>query len=743
MGTLPGRALILGVAIKALAFTLTLLPQFQSLGVAHDVIDTLGDVALLGGGTVILYRLYRVAQARLLWRVRRKLILSYVFIGVIPALLIITFFLLSGLLMFYNISSYLMQTRLRSLMEEGRFLAQAAALELEGAGTPDLFRITLNRRQALAAIRYPGVSSAIVPVRAGCLAGGTPRPVASLTSGPWAHLPAPQSVPEWMPCAGFAGLLAYTDPADRSAPELPRRTHLVVRAVARPDEPATPYAVVVDIPIGPELTGRLRDDSGIAIGEVTPVSPTGSSVIPLEPPEDFGARRAGVGIYEPSGGVFTTPDASGGDSGGVLRRPLQWVSLLDYTDWSSGRPGAVMVAIRMSVGDIYERISSTPVQSIGNISFGQLLLIGLALVGGSFLVIQSVAFVMGLALARSITGSVHGLFAGTERVGRGDFTHKIAIQSRDQLGELARSFNSMTASIEDLLQQKAEKERMEQELRIARQIQMSLLPHGPLRMAGLTLSAHCEPAREVGGDYYDYFLLDSGRLGILIADVAGKGTSAALYMAELKGLMLSLSQLYRSPRELLIAANGFIAPHLDERSFITMTYAVVDLQASTLTYARAGHCPLIYLPGALSPSPGRVQVLTPDGMVLGLKLDLGERFTEILEEVTLPLASGDLFVLFTDGLTEAMNPDDDCFGESRLCAIVEDHGDAAPDVMRERILREIAAFTAPAGPHDDLTMLILKIEGGPDPSTGSGSSRASSRDEGPPLRPVDVVEAGL
>src|SRR6185312_12590600 len=119
--------------------------------------------------------------------------------------------------------------------------------------------------------------------------------------------------------------------------------------------------------------------------------------------------------------------------------------------------------------------------------------------------------------------------------------------------------------VEELLQQKAEKERLEQELRIARQIQMSLLPQGPLRLDGLSVTAHCEPAREVGGDYYDYFPLvpsersESTGLGIIIADVAGKGTSAALYMAELKGLMLSLSRIHTSPRALMIAANSIIA----------------------------------------------------------------------------------------------------------------------------------------------------------------------------------------
>ncbi len=125
---------------------------------------------------------------------------------------------------------------------------------------------------------------------------------------------------------------------------------------------------------------------------------------------------------------------------------------------------------------------------------------------------------------------------------------------------------------------------------------MSLLPRGAMRMEGLNITALCVPAREVGGDYYDFFPLDDKRLGVLIADVAGKGTSAALYMAELKGLMLSLSKIHHSPRDLLIQVNSILSHNLDSRSFITMTYVVIDVGARTLTYARAGHTPMLQLP---------------------------------------------------------------------------------------------------------------------------------------------------
>ena len=227
-------------------------------------------------------------------------------------------------------------------------------------------------------------------------------------------------------------------------------------------------------------------------------------------------------------------------------------------------------------------------------------------------------------------------------------------------------------------------------------------------MRGLVVDGYCRPAREVGGDYYDLFPLDEHRLGLLIADVAGKGTSAALYMAELKGVALSLSRQYRSPRELLIEANRTLAPHLDPRSFITITYALVDLQARTLTYARAGHCPLIYLPG---PGTGTgVQVLAPEGMVLGLKLDNGEMFSRLLEEATLPLGPGDLFVLFTDGLTEAMNPAGDCFGDERLSTLVQCHGRLPMEELRDRILAAVEEFVGSADQHDDMTMLCVRVE---------------------------------
>jgi len=661
-----------------------------------------------------------------LWRVRRKLTLSYIFIGFVPVLLIVVFFLLCGLLLFFNVSSYLVQSRVEALVDETRFLAEASAIELARTSDDATFDEVLTRRQEAASARYHGASMVVVPTTRMCgPANATPGRTVNrpLDSGAWAHLDPPTMLPIWVTCEGFAGLLAYQAPplgaaAIRESPLW--RTHLVVRAVAFPAEAVPRYAVIIDVPVTAATGLQIENDTGIELGDISTLGMTATDVKPV----------MGRAIEEDATDAAT-------------REALTWMTFLDYTDWLTGRSGNVVIAIGLNVTEIYQRISATPLTQIGNYSVGQLLLILLAVVGGLFLAIQSVAFVMGLKLARSITGAVHELATGTEHVRRGDFTHRISVSSHDQLGDLADSFNSMTASVEDLLQQKAEKERLEQELRIARQIQMSLLPQGPLRLEGLSVTAHCEPAREVGGDYYDYLPLGDKRVGIIVADVAGKGTSAALYMAELKGLMLSLSQLHTSPRELLISANRIIAQHLDARSFITMTYAVVDMCTRTLTYARAGHCPLIYLQGEGERGKGeevrggreevrvqaggnrsiqggvvttqvaasrRAQIQAPDGLVLGLKIDNGERFETLLEEVTQPLGVGDVVLLFTDGVTEAMNEAGEPFGEERLAALVEEHGDLPFEELRERILREVHAFVGSASLHDDLTLVLLKVD---------------------------------
>jgi serine phosphatase RsbU (regulator of sigma subunit) len=628
----------------------------------------------------------------MLWRVRRKLTLSYIFIGFVPALLIITFFLLIGLLLINNVSAYLVSSGLRDLQQEALLRAERTVVHLEVVSGDAAMRAVVGQQQALAGERDPGASYVVVPAPNRCGAAGKAVTAirAPIAAGPWAHQSAPHVIPAWVGCDGSSLLMFYTDESRREGTQAPGR--LVARAIAWPAS-AESYAVVVDLPLTAPVAERLRESTGVDILEVGISSEPGNG--PTDSTPAFGGATAAADSSATPG------------SPGLFRRQFEWFAFVGATRWEDGGQQSTRLPIRVSAADVYERIA--PSEAGTGFGSSQTLLLIVAIVGGMFLIIQLVAFGMGLALARSITGSVHELFAGTERVRRGDFSGRVAVQSRDQLGELADSFNSMTASIEDLLQQKAEKERMEQELRIARNIQMSLLPQGPLTLPGVSVTAHCEPAREVGGDYYDFLAIDEHTIGVLIADVSGKGTSAALYMAELKGVVLSLSQRHTSPRELLIEADRIISRHLDSRSFITVSYLVIDLRAATLHYARAGHCPLIYVPGPYAEA--RVpHLLAPDGMVLGLQLDEGRTFSRLLEEVRLPLGRGDVFMLYTDGLSEAMNAAGECFGDTRLADVVGLHADLPSDELRERILRDIGLFAGDAPQHDDMTMVLLRME---------------------------------
>jgi sigma-B regulation protein RsbU (phosphoserine phosphatase) len=712
LNTLPGRIIVGGAAAKLVAFAVGLFGAAPSW---LRAIDTLGSIAIAVGGAYFLVRGLTVSSRRLLWRVRRKLIISYIFIGFIPSLLIAAFFLLGGLFLFSNFSSYLVQNRFEAIADRAAMIASGSALEVQsaaGRGIPGL----LGRREAMLEGDFPGISFAVVPTARSCVqpanvdaAPVLPAPSRVYTAGPWTHVAPPDHVPDWVgDCRPFAALYTFAtggtassrrpnvltfDSGQAGAAANEGLVGMLIRAVAFPDAVNPGYAVIVDIVVNDAVRARLRREAGVDVMTFRPMS---GGVQPLA------ARSAEA--------VQAVPEAPS-------TLPLTSVTFLEERDWQSGARGTVMASMRISIGEIYTRIST---QAFGDQRFSQGLLVGLVVIGLLFLVIQAVAFVAGLALARSITGSVHELFVGTERVRLGDFTHKIGVKARDQLGELAGSFNSMTASIENLLREAAEKKRLEEELRIAHEIQMSLLPQGPLSIPGMSITALCVPAREVGGDYYDVLPIDDHRVGVLIADVSGKGTSAALYMAELKGLVLSLSRIHRSPRDLLVDANRIIARHLDARSFITITYAIIDLQARTMTYARAGHTPLIYLPGG-SAADRRLRILAPDGLVLGLKIDRGELFERLLQEETIPLRPGDLYLFFTDGITEAMNAEDDCFGEARLGHLIEEHAHLPSDELRERVLREIEAFVGPAPQHDDMTLILLRIEEAPLEPAGAPS----------------------
>ena len=691
--TLPGRTLVLGLAIKAVSWPLGFamaLPWALAAG------DMVGSLALLFAAAYGLPRLAMWAKRRLLWRVRRKLILSYVFVGVVPALLVVTFFLLAGLILLYNVSSYLVQSRVRSLTDQARFLAQTAQLEVQRSATAANVGEALERRQSSTETRYPYLSLAVVPVSGltckveAVRAARIPRTLPAslpIAAGPWPHLDVPETLPKWIPCDGFAGIIAVDVPPDASSDG---GTRLVMRAVAVPEVTNPAWAVVLDMPLSTVIEQRILEETGIRLGEITAL--------------------LGEGRKPPLGRSFERRPPVPQNTPMLSLRTQHWVAFLDVSDWSTGTLESASVAILINVWEIYNRISVVSTAGVGAMSFGQLLLLVLGVIGALFLVIQFAALVIGVVLARQITGAVHDLFTGTQHVRAGDFGHQIPVRARDQLGELADSFNLMTGEVTTLLGEMAEKGRMEQEMFAAREIQQKLLPAGPLRVTGLAMSAFCEPAREVAGDYYDFLPITDTMTGVLIADVAGKGLAAGLYMAQLKVVVQSLARLHHEPKEFLCAVNKVMSANLDGKSFITMLYGVIDVERREMTFARAGHCPLIHVPADQPPGRRQARLLVPDGLVVGPQIDDGTMFDGLLTEQTVSLAPGDLVVWFTDGISETMNEAFDCFGEERLAQVLEQYAHLPFEQLRSYILAELRAFANGADQHDDMTMILMKIE---------------------------------
>jgi len=233
---------------------------------------------------------------------------------------------------------------------------------------------------------------------------------------------------------------------------------------------------------------------------------------------------------------------------------------------------------------------------------------------------------------------------------------------------------------------------------------MRLLPMEIPRIPGLDMDALSLPAYEVGGDYYDFVQLDHDRLGVAIGDVSGKGTSAAFYMAQIKGILQGLGPIYDKPSSLLSRVNQILHKDLDRRSFITLLYAVISPAESTLLLARAGHCPLYHLPG--DADSGRF--ITPGG--IGLGLEEGRLFDQVICDDTVTYREGDIFLFYSDGLVEAQAEDGEEFGEGRLDLVMKENRHCTAKEIKLALLNAVNNFKEKERLHDDLTLFILKVD---------------------------------
>ncbi len=259
-----------------------------------------------------------------------------------------------------------------------------------------------------------------------------------------------------------------------------------------------------------------------------------------------------------------------------------------------------------------------------------------------------------------------------------------------------------TIAIENsrLIEKSLERERLMREMMLAQEMQRKLLPQQLPSLTQVGLEALSTPAFEVGGDYYDFAMLDEHHLGVLVGDVSGKGVSAAFYMAEMKGIFQSLGKIYRSPSEFLAKAHDALVGTIDRRSFISLMYGVLDLRSGIMTVARAGHCPMLFV------SDGKAEYIKPTG--LGLGMGSSEFFAKTIAEQRIQLRKGDTVIFYTDGVTEAHTKNGEEFGYDLLLDVAREAGHRSALEVRDAIIMAVDTHMEHEAPEDDLTIVVLK-----------------------------------
>ena len=310
-------------------------------------------------------------------------------------------------------------------------------------------------------------------------------------------------------------------------------------------------------------------------------------------------------------------------------------------------------------------------------------------------------------IARSFSRPLQVLSVASERISGGELDFEIpSYPTRDEIGRLTSSFITMKDSlkgyIQELTEATAARERLESELKIGRSIQMSMLP-GQDTVADprnrCTIGARLEPAKEVGGDLYDFFPIDDHRLCVLVGDVSGKGVPAALFMARASSLLRAAAHPEASTADIITRVNQDLASRNERMLFVTLFFAIVDLARGEMTSVNAGHNPTLLVPAG---QPAAF-------LEAGHNVPLGIMADSPFQMETHRLGAGDLLALYTDGVTEAFNVADEMFGEERLRALIEARRDRPVDEIAAAVLDAVNGFATGRPQHDDITILCLRI----------------------------------
>ncbi|MFI5090757.1 MAG: PP2C family protein-serine/threonine phosphatase [Terriglobales bacterium] len=686
-----GRFTLYLLLVDLFIYGLNRLRSGRSGGGALDVWVVLLTSALIVLGFILSLRWFR---RRFMWRLRNRLIVTYTFIGVIPLVLVLMMALIAGYLFAGQFATFLatsdLNSELRTLEAANSAMATELATVARVRGAPtskDLlasqeFRPDEHMKTAEVVAWYRGQRIVL-------FAPGGRRNIGEL--------------PAWLK-DDFQGIVR--DDA-----------RLYLRAVNTVSANGATLTVLSSMPVDGALVERIAGD----IGEVT-----------IYPGRRIRSRAMGDRFSEASvdSGDRTTEEArarriSGGSlppQGRRLDREVTFFAPLATVDWKTGETVRIPLRATTRLSLLYARLFQTMVEFGGAI---WTLFIVLAIV---FAIIELIALIVGLGLTRTMTRSVAELYGATQHINRGDLKHRITVTTQDQLAALESSFNSMSESLEQLIAEQKEKQRLENELAIAQEVQSQLFPKAMSDLESLEVHGVCRPARTVSGDYYDFLPYGPDRLGIAVGDISGKGISAALLMATIHsavrayeiGRMPAMTahlvaagaeadaptHIFEarsgssdefSPAQVLSLLNRQLYRSTPAEKYATLFLGVYDGRSRALTYSNAGHLPPVILgqDGSL-----RRRLDTP-GLVIGLFDDQG------YEERTIDLRPGDIFLAFSDGVTEPENEFGE-FGEERLIEMVRDHRHLPLARISEMVTSAVSDWIGANEQPDDITIVLAR-----------------------------------
>ena len=650
---------------------------------------------------------FRWLKAKILWRLRNRLIVTYVFIGVVPTLLLIamasaTLYLLAGQFANFIVTSEI-HLQLHSVEAVNSAIAHEMASRLERGEAPNVELLQrLRKTEAIWKDRQvcAWYGNKLLPV---CGNGDNQLPFAfpAFIHGPFSEI------------VRDHGALYL-----RAATVVPLRTEklMVVSSEALDEdlvqEIANNLGEITLYQTGLQIQGTSEGSTGNNGGVSSKNSRSDTTIT-----QDSRGRTVETNseIPHPTFTSGSVPAAAG-----TMDRQITFGTPLPVINWETGdhelREPLVRVQTRPSV--LYSRLFA----ALGDFAKGvELIMFSTAIV---LAVIELLALIIGASLTRSITRAVAQLYRATQHVDRGDFSHRIPVKSKDQLAELANSFNSMTTSIERLVLEQKEKQRLENELAIAQEVQAQLFPREITQLESLEVHGFCRPARTVSGDYYDFVTISSDKMIFAAGDVSGKGISAALLMATIHSAVRAYSiegiPILRESVAMGMAAGGEIAlatgsdgaevsPALllsllnhqlyestPQEKYATLFLGTYHGRTRKLTYSNGGHLPPIVIS-----EDGSIRRLEQGGTVVGLFDNLS------FDEASVYLKDGDIILAYSDGVTEPEN-DFGEFGEDRLIDLVRENRELPLTEITNLVTAAVDDWIGDKEQPDDITLVLAR-----------------------------------